>query len=44
LKERLDKIIVSKGFVRSREIAQSLIIEGKVFVDGKKITKPHAFR
>jgi len=40
LKERLDKIIVSKGFVRSREIAHSLIIEGKVFVDGKKITKP----
>jgi 23S rRNA (cytidine1920-2'-O)/16S rRNA (cytidine1409-2'-O)-methyltransferase len=40
LKERLDKIIVSRGAVRSREIAQSLIIEGKVFVDGKKITKP----
>ena len=40
MKERLDKIIVSRGVVRSREIAQSLIIEGKVFVDGKKITKP----
>jgi 23S rRNA (cytidine1920-2'-O)/16S rRNA (cytidine1409-2'-O)-methyltransferase len=40
LKERLDKIIASKGLVKSRELAHSLILEGKVFVDGKKITKP----
>jgi 23S rRNA (cytidine1920-2'-O)/16S rRNA (cytidine1409-2'-O)-methyltransferase len=40
LKERLDKIIVSGGMVKSREIARALIIEGKVFVDGKKMTKP----
>jgi len=40
LKERLDKIVFSRGFVKSREVARALIIEGKVFVDGKKVTKP----
>ena len=39
MKDRLDKILVSKGLARSREIAGAYIIEGKVFVDGKKITK-----
>jgi len=39
LKERLDKILVSKGLVKSREMAKAIVMEGKVFVDGKKITK-----
>jgi 23S rRNA (cytidine1920-2'-O)/16S rRNA (cytidine1409-2'-O)-methyltransferase len=39
LKERLDKILVVRGLVKSRELARSLVIEGKIFVDGTKITK-----
>jgi len=39
LKDRLDKVLFSKGIVKSREMAKALIMEGKVFVDGKKITK-----
>ena len=42
MKERLDKVLLSKGLVKTREMAQAFIIEGKVFVDGKKITKPGA--
>jgi 23S rRNA (cytidine1920-2'-O)/16S rRNA (cytidine1409-2'-O)-methyltransferase len=40
LKERLDKIVFSRGLVKSRETARAFIIEGKVLVDGKKISKP----
>jgi len=40
LKERLDKILVSRKLVKSRELARALVIEGKVFVNGEKITKP----
>lgn len=42
-KERLDKILVDLGFVRSREKAKALIMEGKVFIDGHACTKPGTF-
>jgi len=42
LKERLDKILVSKGLAKSRNLASAFIIGGKVFVNGIKILKPGA--
>jgi len=39
LKERLDKVLVAKGLVKSREMAKALIMEGKIFVDGERQTK-----
>ncbi len=38
-KERLDKLLVDRGLVESREKAQRLIMSGVVYVDSQKITK-----
>jgi 23S rRNA (cytidine1920-2'-O)/16S rRNA (cytidine1409-2'-O)-methyltransferase len=39
-KRRLDTLLVERGLVESRERAQSLILAGKVKVDGKMAHKP----
>jgi len=39
MKERLDKIIVDRGLVKSRERARALIMEGKVFINDIPVTK-----
>ncbi|TAN44031.1 MAG: TlyA family RNA methyltransferase [Nitrospirae bacterium] len=39
MKIRLDKLILEKGVVSSRERAQALIMEGRVFVNGMPSTK-----
>ena len=39
MKLRLDKLLLERGLASSRERAQSLILAGKVLVDGQKIEK-----
>jgi len=39
IKERLDKLLVDKGLVKSRERAKALIMEGHVIVDGTVVAK-----
>ncbi len=39
-KERLDKLLVQRGFVATRERARALIMAGYVFVDGQRVDKP----
>ena len=39
-RERLDKLLVDRGIVQSRERARAMIMAGKVAVEGKRIDKP----
>lgn len=39
-KQRLDRLLVERGFAESREKAQALIMAGAVIVDGQKAQKP----
>ncbi len=39
-KERLDKLLVEKGIVQSRDRARALILAGRVTVEGRTIDKP----
>lgn len=38
-KERLDMLLVERGLAKSRERARTMIMEGKILVDGQKIEK-----
>ncbi len=38
-KERLDKLLVERGLLKSREKARALIMRGKVWVDGNRVEK-----
>lgn len=40
MKERLDVLMVRKGLIKSRKMANELIKKGKVLIDGRKILKP----
>ena len=39
-RERLDRLVIEKGLVQSRERARTCIMEGRVLVDGTMIDKP----
>jgi len=38
-RDRLDKVLVKNGLVTTRQRAQAFIMEGKVWVDGKRVEK-----
>jgi 23S rRNA (cytidine1920-2'-O)/16S rRNA (cytidine1409-2'-O)-methyltransferase len=39
-KERIDKLLVEKGMIQSRERARAFIMAGKVMVEGRTVDKP----
>jgi 23S rRNA (cytidine1920-2'-O)/16S rRNA (cytidine1409-2'-O)-methyltransferase len=39
-KERIDKLLLDRGFVKTRQQAQALILEGSVLVNDHRIDKP----
>ena len=39
-KQRIDKLMVLKGFAKSREQANSILMTGNVFADNKRVEKP----
>ena len=43
MKKRLDQILVEREFFQSRARAQAAVMEGVVFVDGKRVDKAGAF-
>src|SRR5215813_5855758 len=42
MKVRIDKLLVDRGLVASRERAQAMILAGRVLVDGQKVEKAGA--
>jgi 23S rRNA (cytidine1920-2'-O)/16S rRNA (cytidine1409-2'-O)-methyltransferase len=42
MKERIDKLLVQRGLVNSRERAQALVLAGRVLVNGQKVEKAGA--
>ncbi len=40
MKERIDSLLVEKGFIESREKAKRAIMAGLVFVNGQRVDKP----
>lgn len=40
--DRLDKVLVKRGLMKSRQMAQAFIMEGKVWVDGQRVDKSGA--
>ena len=42
MKTRVDKLLVDRGLVASRERAQAVVLAGRVLVNGQKVEKPGA--